>query len=102
MSQNNIITLNTVIQRNDKKFLANSLGEEMVMMNMENGDFISMNRVGADIWTIAGQQLSVKELITKLTGIYNITEDQCSNETIHFLQASMEQNMFTIYNHING
>ena len=98
MENNNIINSNTIIRRNETKFIANKLGEEMVMMNMENGDFISMNNVGADIWNLSQEPVSVKELIQKLLDLYNITEDQCMNETIQFLKTSTEQNLFTFHN----
>jgi hypothetical protein len=93
--ENNTIILSAIIQRNNEKFIANKLGEEMVMMNMENGDFITMNSVGADIWALCEQPLPVKELIEKLVILYDITEDQCTSETVQFLQTSMEQNIFT-------
>jgi hypothetical protein len=98
MGNDNAITLSTIIQHNNKKFLANTLGEEMVMMNMENGDFISMNRVGADIWNLSGQPLSVNELIRQLLKLYDITEPECVNETMQFLQESKAQELFTFYN----
>jgi hypothetical protein len=98
MGNDNSITLSTIIQQNDKKFLANTLGEEMVMMNMVNGDFISMNKVGTDIWNLSQQPLSVNELIQKLVKLYDITEPECLSETMQFLQASMEQELFTFHN----
>jgi hypothetical protein len=97
MSENTIITLNTVVQRNEIRFIANKLGEEMVMMNMDNGDFITLNNVGADIWELSKQPISVQDLVQKLLGIYNITPEQCTGETISFLQTSTEQSMFTIH-----
>src|SRR5580658_5282098 len=95
---NHNMTLSTVIRRNEIRFVANKLGEEMVMMDMDNGDFITMNKVGADIWSLAAEPISVKDLIQKLLDLYNITEDQCMRETITFLSASREQNMFIIQN----
>lgn len=88
------IGLETIVCRNDRKFTANKLGDEMVMMNMENGDFISMNKVGADIWTLSRHPLAVSELIHQLLALYNIPEDQCRNETLRFIQSGMEQKMF--------
>ena len=102
MGNSNAITLDAIIQRNETKFLFNKLGEEMVMMNMENGDFVSMNKVGADIWSLSAQPIPVKQLIQKLLGQYDITEDQCTNEAVHFLQTAMEQNMFVVHNANNG
>jgi len=102
MADNIIITLSTIVQRNEIRFIANKLGEEMVMMNMDNGDFITLNNVGADIWGLSGQPLPVSGLVQKLLSIYDITDEQCTNETIKFLQTSMEQGMFTIHSNLNG
>jgi coenzyme PQQ synthesis protein D (PqqD) len=102
MGNDNAITLGTIIQQNDKKFLANSLGEEMVMMNMENGDFISMNKVGADIWNLSRQPLSVNELIQQLLKLYDISEPECIFETVQFLEASAAQEIFTFKNADNA
>ena len=96
MMEAGLMTLNTKIQRNETKFLANALGEEMVMMNMENGDFVSMNKVGADIWKLTQEPVEVSEVIRKLLDLYDINAEQCSTETLAFLESSMKQNMFTV------
>jgi hypothetical protein len=98
MKNNCIITLKTIIRRNDLKFLANSLGEEMVMMNMENGDFISLNSVGATIWLLTELPLSIGELVQKLLGDYDISADQCAAETLKFLESGADQEMFLFEN----
>jgi hypothetical protein len=97
---NNIknIALDDRICRNDAKYIANKLGEEMVMMDMENGNFISMNNVGADIWSLCEKPMLVKDLVRELIKKYEISEDRCIDETIQFLGESMAQNIFTIQN----
>jgi hypothetical protein len=65
---------------------------------VENGDLISMNNVGADIWDLAQEPISVQMLIQKLIDIYNITEEQCTNETMQFLHMSMQQELFIFSN----
>lgn len=95
MSNHNIV-LNTVIQRNERKFLANKLGNEMVMMNLESGDFNSMNSVGADIWEMCAAPMIVNDIAAQLLMQYNISKEQCVQETILFLQQSMQQDMFLI------
>ena len=99
---NDIITLDTIIRRNDARFIANKIGEEMVMMNMENGDFISMNNVGADIWTICEQPMPVKDIVQRLLDLYDISQDQCINETLGFLTSTMEQKIFSVQNAHNA
>lgn len=98
MNDTSLITLNTVIRRNDSKFLANKLGEEMVMMDMENGNFISVNAVGADIWALCEQPRPVRDIIQDLLQMYDIAEEACVNETLGFLNQGTAEKLFTFGN----
>ncbi len=90
--------MNTLISRNETKFLANALGEELVMMNMENGDFISMNKVGADIWKLCESPISLDQLLQKLENLYDIGPEQCRVETTQFFENGRELKMFLFNN----
>lgn len=96
MNNANTISPDTFISRNESKFLANSLGDELVMMNMQNGDFISMNRVGADIWNFLAVPMTVKQLVAELLNCYTISEQQCLEETVDFLKSSLSQQLFIL------
>lgn len=96
MTGTDAIPTGSLIQRNDKKFLFNKIGDEMVMMNMENGDFISLNAVGADIWELTREPVSQVKLIEELLRIYNIGEEKCRQEVEHFITTGMEQKMFIV------
>jgi hypothetical protein len=99
---NYIVTPNTIIQRNELQFLVSLLGEEIVMMNLETGDFVTMNNVGAQIWELSENPVPVSDLVKKLQEIYTIPQDQCLTETSEFLQQSANQKMFIIVNSDNG
>ena len=98
MKDNNLITMDTLISRNETKFLANALGEELVMMNMENGDFISMNKVGADIWKLCETPITYSLLLQKLVNLYDIEQEQCLVETNQFFENGRELKMFLFGN----
>lgn len=86
----------TVIQRNDSKFLASALGDEIVMMDMDSGDYLGINSIGSDIWNLLENPLTVHDLITKIMGIYDVTEAQCTAEVTTFLFKMQEQDMLII------
>jgi len=94
MDNTHFIGSGTRIQRNEQKFLASKLGEEMVMMNMETGDFVTMNSVGADIWALTEQSMTFDELVAQLLLTYDITTEQCREETLQFLELSQAEHMF--------
>jgi|GEM_PF-1881227 len=92
--------MNTIVKRNDVKYLANQLGEELIMMNMETGDFVAMNHVGAAIWKLTEQPATLKNLVEQLQNIYEISEEQCIRETVEFLQSTDAEKIFIFDNDI--
>ena len=93
-----MITSKTTIKSNDSIYLANKLGDEIVMMNMQTGDFVTLNSVGAEIWSLASQPISFDRLICKLKEKFDISEDNCSSETRCFLDKAVEQQIFILDN----
>jgi hypothetical protein len=90
------IALDSIVIRNDKKFIASPIGDEIVMMSLENGSYIGINQVGTTIWEKLEHPASVKELITYLTGIYDITEEECEKKVIKYLNDLMLQDMIAL------
>jgi DNA-directed RNA polymerase delta subunit len=88
--------LNTIIQRNENNFLANSLGEETVMMDINNGDYLGINSVGTDIWNLLNEPISVQDLIKKLLELYDVSEEECATEINSFLSRMNQQNMLIV------
>ena len=85
---------NAVIARNEQRFIASTLGEEMMMMDLETGDFISLNRVGTDIWNLLEKPLPFTSLVQSLMKAYQVSEKQCLEETLRFLQQSAARDIF--------
>ena len=79
------LTLNSVIRRNEKKFLVSKVGVETVMMNIENGDYIGLNEVGTDIWEKIDSPRSVSEIIDQLIAEYDVNAEQCTRNTLTYL-----------------
>jgi hypothetical protein len=101
---NNGISLEvtTTVRRNEAGFLANQLGEELVMMNMRTGDFVAMNNVGADIWKLLEQPMTMAELVDKLQGLYDISGPQCMHDTMQFLLSTAGQDIFIFANPVSA
>jgi hypothetical protein len=76
---------NTIIQRNDSRFVATELGDELVMMDVESGSYIRLNKTARVIWECLKKPIKVETLIKQLTNNYLIEEEQCKIEVIEFL-----------------
>lgn len=96
MSDITVISGTSLIERNESKFLASPLGEEIVMMNIDNGDYIGVNNVGSDIWNLIDGPITVDELNRRVLEVYDISEEQLKTELETFLQRMLKQQMIII------
>jgi hypothetical protein len=83
---NTLISLQTTIQRNSENLLTSEVGDEMVMMDLDGGNYISLNKVGRVIWEQIEQPTQVSTLITYLVGRFNVDKDTCTTDTLDYLQ----------------
>ncbi|RYD59402.1 MAG: PqqD family protein [Sphingobacteriales bacterium] len=87
------IGLETVLVRDDKNFLANPVGEEMVVMDMKSGNYIGLNPVGAHIWKLLETPQPVTAIIANLMGTYEVDEDTCRSQTLEYLDKMASQGL---------
>ncbi|WP_337044512.1 PqqD family peptide modification chaperone [Emticicia sp. 17c] len=85
--------LQSILKRNDENFLVNTLGEESVMMNLKNGDFMGLNTVATDIWELLKEPTSAESLIQKLIDKYEVEESVCITETMTYINKMMQEKM---------
>jgi hypothetical protein len=96
MANTTPISGTSLICRNESKFLASPLGEEIVMMNTDSGAYIGVNNVGSDIWNMIDGTITVDELRMRILEVYAIDEEQLNNELEVFLQGMLKQEMILI------
>jgi hypothetical protein len=92
------LTSDTIIKRNETKFLASAIGEEIVMMNIDNGDYIGINNVGGVIWNLIDAPTRVEDVINKTVEQYEVSTEQGKTEISAFLENMLEQEMLIIQN----
>ncbi|MDB5110535.1 MAG: hypothetical protein JWR67_1649 [Mucilaginibacter sp.] len=96
MPTNQELSEETIIQRNETKFLASALGAEIVMMNTDNGDYIGVNSVGSDVWNLLNEPIRIDDLVKKITELYDVTPEQGKTEIDEFLQRMVKHDMLII------
>ncbi len=74
----NIISKNPEIDATD-------LDGEVVMMNMEKGQYFMMNDVGSRIWEIIEEPIKVSEIINALLSEFEVEREECENTVMEFL-----------------
>lgn len=69
-----------------KQLNVTDLSGEKVMVDFDNGKYFMIKGVGNDIWDMLGEQeIRVDEIISRLLGEYEVSEDVCEKEVLEFL-----------------
>lgn len=72
------------------------LDGEVVMMDLDEGLYFSLNSVASDIWSMIETDTSVSKVITNLLSQYDIDEKTCHLNVIDFLGKLNDCNLITI------
>lgn len=78
------IRLNSIITRN-LDIDATDLEGEVVMMNLDKGQYFMMNQVGSRIWEIIKEPSTVNNIINTLIGEFQVEKNQCKENVVEFL-----------------
>ena len=89
------IASETVIHRSDA-LLSNNLGDDIVMMDIEQGSYYGLENVAARIWELTEEPVSFGSLCERLTGEYDISPEQCRQEVNTFLDDLLKRNIVEI------
>ena len=76
-------------------WISAKVGDEVVMMSVEAGKYIGLNRVGARIWELIETPQSTDTLTGQLVGEFEIDEATCRAEVDSFLKSLSDQNAIT-------
>jgi ferritin len=78
--------LDSTVRRNEENFLANPVGDEIIILNMETGDYLGLNAVGSFIWEQMSEPVRVRQILDKLQAAYTVDEATCLRETLMYLE----------------
>ena len=98
MSNNNTqpeITLDAVVQRNED-LLTSNIGEEVVMMSIENSAYYGLDPVGSKIWDMLDKPVSVSDLCEHLQECFDVSPQQCQKDVLEFLIEMQEEDMLVV------
>ncbi len=75
---------------NSPKVVHEVIDDEAIIINLDTGDYYSLDRLGAEIWTEVIENATVRDIIKKLLSRYSGSEEAISGSTIRFL-TELEQ-----------
>lgn len=85
------------VQRQDNNLIISELGSDLVMMDVENGSYLSLNKTGRIIWEQLENPILVANLIKYLMNRFPVDEKTCTAETLDFLTKISCQKALSIF-----
>lgn len=73
--------------------IVSDMGGEKVMLSIENGKYYNLGESGGTIWGLLEDSIEVKEVITKLTDLYEVGYDECEEQVITFLTHLLQEGL---------
>ncbi|NBC02157.1 MAG: PqqD family peptide modification chaperone [Bacteroidetes bacterium] len=89
------MTRDTIIVRTNKA-LVSSIEDELVMFDVNAGQYYGLNNVATAVWNHLETKKTVDELCQSLTGEFDISMDDCRNELLEFLPELEEKGLIEV------
>jgi hypothetical protein len=89
------ISSDTLLQRKSD-LLYNKIDDEIVILSLENNEYFGMDKVGSRIWELLEQPIIFNQLAAQLIIEYEVTEQQCKEDIMTFLEKMADKKLITI------
>jgi len=86
------LTLDSVIARVSDVTSA-EVDDELLMMRLESDAYFGLDDIGARIWAMLEQPVSVGAVCGALVAEYDVTPEQCQRDVLHFLGDLAEKGL---------
>ena len=89
------IQLDTLVSR-AQGFTTAPVNDELMMLNVEQGAYYSLDPIAADIWNMLEKPARVNDLAEQLQKRYAVTPEQCQADVLAFLEEMQTNGMILI------
>jgi hypothetical protein len=79
-----------------RHLLASQFGPEVVILNLENGVYYSLDEVGARIWELLESPLTVGRIRNEIVTEYDVDARRCQRDIQSLLGALVAQGLVNI------
>jgi hypothetical protein len=76
--------------------VSSDLGGEVAILNLEAGTYYGLDSVGARVWSLIQEPITVEEIRTNLVSEYDVDPDQCERDLITLLQRLADEGLVEV------
>ena len=95
------ISDNDTIQRSPD-LIASSIGEDTVLLSLQQNDYFGMNAVGSRIWEMLESPKPVTEICRVLQEEFSVSREECESDVLAFLNQMATDGLIKITDGTGG
>lgn len=88
-------TGSVIVTASDEQ-VSSRVADEEVILNLKNGSYYGLNPIGAHIWELIQDPMSVDALIDQLLDEYDVTREQCTQDVEDLLQDMHKEGLLEV------
>jgi hypothetical protein len=92
---NSTLDLHMRVRRIDD-VLDTEIDEQTVMMDIEKGSYLGLNRTGSRIWSLLAEAIAISELCDRLTAEFDVSREQCEQQVMDFLGSLLDRGLLQV------
>ncbi len=89
------INLDSLVSRAEG-FTTAPVQDELMMLNVDQGAYYSLDPIAADIWRILEQPTQVSALTEQLQKRYSVSTEECQADVLDFLETMLSNGMIRV------
>lgn len=90
------INENTVVVANNQQVTGNLPDGDVVILSLKNGVYYGLNEVGARIWKLIQQPVSVRQVLATLLAEYDVDVTECYQEAVDLLKELLAHGLLRV------
>ena len=84
---------NAVLYCRNPEVVFAQMGNELVMLSEEQGQYLGLNTIAAEIWNLLETAMDFAQLCTSLQQKYDVTAPQCEADVKLFLEQMLKHKL---------
>ncbi len=79
----------------NSKTISGRLHDEMVMMDMDQGKYFSLNQTATVIWEMLENPMTIEDICTRLAEDFEVDMRQCREDVLSYLEEMTDRGLIS-------
>lgn len=97
-----MFTLKQLVQPNKEEVAAKVMDGEAILINLSNGIYYSMDKVGAVVWELVERNFSAEEMVAFIVSRYEVEIEKAQADVERLLQELVDENLILAADDVAG